>query len=125
VVAAISTFVLLRDGEGRERRTVPFEGSWRATDALDNSTITARISPTDDGRLRVVLADDRVSFVCKGESVRLTGVGTVQGSTLTVSLVGPCDPSGTTFSSTMSFTHHLSTDTLTDDVNPDTVWSRA
>jgi hypothetical protein len=133
VVAAIAAFLLLRDGEGgerpdgagAERPAVPFEGSWQATDALDNSTIRASISRPDDGRFRVVLTDDRVSFVCKGESVRLTGMGTVQGSTLTVNLAGPCDPSGTTFSVTMTFTHHPSSDTLTDDVNPDTVWSRA
>ena len=106
-------------------RSSPFVGSWEATDTTDGSRMTLQISPLADGRFSVVLTDDRVTAVCSGESVRLTGEALRDGSRLQGRLEGPCSPSGTTFAVDQAFTYRPETDTLTDNVNPGTVWSRA
>jgi hypothetical protein len=106
-------------------QTDAFTGTWTSTDFDgSNQTLTVGGSGTV-GRHSVQLFDDSATSACEGAPARVSGLGTVDESTLVMTGTLTCMPGGNPlrFRISIAFEHDAATDTLTDEFG--VVWERS
>jgi hypothetical protein len=123
LLASVATIIGVLLGTGiisNPFATHSFVGSWESTDVFDGSHQTLTIS--SDGP-QVTYHDDKASVACGGRPAQGSGIGSISGTQLTVTLsvscLAPLEPHGT---ATYTFTYNVSKDTLSDQFGD--VWTR-